>query len=141
MPNTTMQITTRSDYDTCVRVINESVKEFLLDQPQIAEDTAEDEIWADMAAALLTEAAPKVAEEVCRCQLGYVPQELRRLWTERLRAKKVADLQRQRDKTAERKAAKEQADRDAVEAERQTIKDNTCPRCFTVKAPSGACNC
>jgi DNA polymerase elongation subunit (family B) len=137
----TITITNRSTYDQCVRAINEAVKEFLLDQPEIAETVSEDEVWVDMASSLLTEAAPKVAEEVCRVQIGFVPQPLRHLWVQRERAKRVTDLERQRAKTVERKAARERAELEAEETRRMAERANMCMNCFTVRAPSGACNC
>lgn len=137
----THTITVRSSHDQCVSAIEDAVKEFLLDQPQIAETVSLDEVWVDMAASLLTEAAPKVAEEVCRTQIGYVPQPLRRLWAERIHAQKVAHAK----KAQERKQVKRESTREAnlrqLAAAAAAQRANTCQRCFTVRAANGSCNC
>lgn len=134
-------ITTRSSYDTCVTAINEAVKEWMLDQPEIAAETSEDEIWADMAASILVEASPKTAEEVCRVQLGYVPQALRRLWVMRDEAKKVQAKVQSQNRAQRLREEKAAAEAQAAQAERDRIRARTCPVCFTVKTPAGTCNC
>lgn len=132
-------ITTRSSYDQCVEVIDEAVKEVLLDQPDI--EAGEDEIWADLAASLLLDANPKVAEEVCRCQLGYVPAGLRAVWALRIKAKREQAALKSQER--QQKLMKEKKDAEAAQrrAEVQAVRDARCPRCFIVKTPAGQCNC
>lgn len=133
-------ITGRSTVDQCIAHIDAAVKDFMYDQEgQI--DVSEDEVWTDMASALLVDASETVAREVCRTQLGWTPQALELLWQERAAAKKVADRQRRLERAEDRKTKRAQAERDALEAERAKVREARCPRCFTVKAPSGACNC
>lgn len=70
-------ITKQSTYDECVAEINAGVQDVLADYgPDF--DLSEDEVWTDLAASVLIDADPAVAREVCRCQLGYVPQSLER---------------------------------------------------------------
>lgn len=133
-------ITSRSTYEQCVAHINAAVKDFLYDQEGQIE-VSEDEVWTDLAAALLVDASENVAREICRIQLGWVPQSLERLWQERARAKKEADRKRVQERAAAKKEKRAQDARDALAAEREAVRAARCPNCFTVKAPSGACNC
>lgn len=73
-------ITRTSTYDECVKEIDESCKEVMADSAYDGMELSEDEVWTDLAASLLTDASEAVAREVCRCQVGYVPQQLERLW-------------------------------------------------------------
>lgn len=73
-------ITRKSTYDECVMEIDESAKEVMLDMAYGDEELPEDEIWTDLAASLLVDADPEVAREVCRCQIGWVPQQLAEHW-------------------------------------------------------------
>jgi acetone carboxylase gamma subunit len=133
-------ITNRSDYDACVTAIDTAVKEFMYDQEgQI--DVSEDEVWVDMAAALLADASENVAREVCRCQLGFVPQDLERMWRQRAHANAKVKMERMKVKAAEKKQAALEAEQAAEPARVQSLRDRTCPKCFVLRAPSGACNC
>lgn len=142
MPNSTLTgLNNRSTYDQCVAAIDAAVVEVLADSAYEGMELSEGDVWCDLATAYLSDASRPVAEEVCRVQVGFVPGQLLEHWARQDAAKKALDRRRQQEKAAARKAAKEQAERDAEEATRQAIKDNTCPKCFTVRAPSGACNC
>lgn len=133
-------ITSRSTYDHCVMAIDIAVKDFMYDQEgQI--DVSEDDVWCDMASALLTDASEAVAREVCRCQLGFVPQDLERLWRDRALANARAKAERLKVKAAEKRQAALEAEQAANAAAAQALRDRTCPKCFVVRAPSGACNC
>lgn len=69
-----MTITRKSTYDECVTEINLCVQDWVQDQPELAAEAAEDELWLDMARSVLMDADPRVAREVFRCELGWVPQ-------------------------------------------------------------------
>jgi hypothetical protein len=76
-----MEITATSTYDECVRAIDESAKEIMLDLADSADgEVSEDEVWTDLATSLLLDADEAVAREVCRCQIGWVPQQLAEHW-------------------------------------------------------------
>lgn len=132
-------ITNRSTYDDCVRLIDLAVRDVMLDQAEA--NLAEDEVWCDMAAALLIDANRPVAREVCRVQLGFVPLDLLHHWERQDAARQVYELERQRNKAATRAQEKVAQEAAARESARKAIKDATCPTCFTVRSPSGACNC
>ena len=63
---------TESTYDECVAAINAMADELTAELG----DACPDDVWADLAASMLLDADPDVAAEVCRCQLGFVPDAL-----------------------------------------------------------------
>jgi len=132
-------ITGRSTYDQCVAHINAAVQDFMYDQEPT--DISEGEIWVDMASALLVDASESVAREVCRCQIGFVPQDLERLWQQRKEVKKILERKRYKERAEAKKVQAAEAAAAAKAAEVQALRDRTCPTCFTVKAPAGGCNC
>lgn len=139
-------ITVRTGYRVAVRAIETAVAAAVADNPEL--EGREDEVWADMAASMLTDASEDVGREVCRTQLGYVPQALDRYWKKRRAVDAVTAAQREEmRKTANRKEAERQRNVRArkaaaarVEA-RQTLVASLCSRCFTVPAANGRCNC
>lgn len=66
------QIDTESSYDECVAAINAMATELKTELG----DACPDDVWADLATSMLLDAHPEVAAEVCRCQLGFVPEQL-----------------------------------------------------------------
>jgi hypothetical protein len=77
-----MEITQESTYEECVAAINEAADDLAGEYP----DVSPDEFWTDLATSMLTEASEKVAREVCRVQIGWVPLDLEMLWRARKRA-------------------------------------------------------
>lgn len=69
-------------YEAALEAINAGVRDCLADFGEEME-ISEDEIFVDMAASVLIDAEPAVAREVCRVQIGYVPQSLETLWKQR----------------------------------------------------------
>lgn len=132
-------ITSYSTYDTCVAQINEAVQEVLLDQADAG--LAEDEVWTDMAAALLMDANERVAREVCRTQLGFVPQDLERHWLRRAQARAAASRERAVAKAAEKREARAAAEKAAEEAAKAAQRASLCRTCFTIPAANGRCLC
>lgn len=137
----TITISPRSTYDDCVRAIDAARDEVLADLAYEGQELSEDEVWCDLAASYLVDASRPVAEEVCRVQLGFVPGQLLQHWERQDRIRATYEANRRKEKAAEKVAARERRAADALEAERRRVKDATCPKCFTVRAPSGACNC
>jgi hypothetical protein len=74
-------ITRTSTYDECVKEINESCKEVMLDLADSGTgELSEDEVWVDLAEGILWDADEAVAREVFRCQIGWVPQGIAEHW-------------------------------------------------------------
>lgn len=141
-------ITRKSTYDEIVKEINDSAAEVLQDAAYDGMELSEDEVWADLATSYLLDADRTIAEEVCRCQLGYVPGQLQDRWER----ERLALLERHAATVAAAKARaqarKEKIAQDrktaahlAREAERDRIRANTCPECRTLRSPNGACFC
>lgn len=132
-------ITSYSTYETCIAQINAAVQEFLLDQAEA--DLSEDEVWTDMAAALLIDASERVAREVCRVQLGFVPQDLEEHWRRRAQAKAAASRERAVAKAAEKREARAAAEKAADAAAKAAERASLCGTCFTIPAANGRCLC
>lgn len=134
-----MTITRRSTYDQCVKEIDAAVQEFMLDQAEA--DLPEDEVWTDLAASLLIEASPVTGREVCRVQLGFVPQDLERLWLAQEQARIAAAKAKAQAKAEARRQERQQAEKDARHAERDAVRAARCPKCFTLPSAAGSCLC
>lgn len=129
-------ITNRSTYETVVREIERAVLDVALDQA-----LEPDEVYADVAESMLYDASESVAREVCRVQIGAVPPALSAHWRERQRASDAARRDAARLRTAARAAERETARQTALDRAAERRRLLTCGDCFTVRAPSGACNC
>lgn len=132
-------ITTRTGIDACIQLIDEGVKEVLADQPDA--ELSEDEVWTDLAASLLVDANEKIAREVCRTQIGWVPQSLEDLWVRRAEDRRQQQLANGRARTRAAAEAKAAAEKAAAVAERDRIRAQRCPTCFVTRTPAGNCNC
>lgn len=135
-----MTITRRSTYEACVKEISDSAEEVLGDIG-VNEDVPADEVWADLAASLLIDAKPDVAREVCRCQLGYVPQSLESLWAQQAAAAKALARAKAKAAAAKKKAERRQAEVDQRHAERDAVRAARCPECFCIPSAAGHCMC
>lgn len=146
MTNNTLTITTRTGYQTALRAIELAVAEVVADQPDL--EGREDEVFTDLAESILIDASEEVGREVCRYQLGFVPQSLANHWAKRRAADAVTASQRE---AARKQQARERAEQAKItrgrrvraeqEEARRNIVASLCPRCFTVPAASGNCNC
>jgi hypothetical protein len=70
-------ITKDSTYEECVKEIDLGVQDCMADFGDEME-ISEDEIWVDIARSVLVDASEDVAREVCRCQIGWMPEDLKR---------------------------------------------------------------
>lgn len=134
-------ITSRSTYEQIVKEIDESAAEVAADAAYDGIELSPDEVWTDLAASLLIDANEAVARDVCRCQIGFVPQDLERIWEQR----RLARAEKARKAAIER-AAKLRVERAAAEQERRrteiaAVRSARCERCFTVPAANGRCFC
>jgi beta-phosphoglucomutase-like phosphatase (HAD superfamily) len=134
-------ITNRSTYDEIVSEINAAAAEVAADSAYDGMELPEDEVWADLASSYLIDASEATAREVCRVQLGYMPGQLERHFADR----RLAEAERRRKKDLERRTASKKAKEDSLQAAVASaaaqMRANRCGVCFTVRTPSGACNC
>ncbi len=134
-------ITLRTSYEKCVEIIDAAVKEALEEAAYDGMEVSEGDIWTDMATSYLLDASEDVAREVLRCQIGFVPQQLQRVWKQRAAARRALQVQRAVERRIAAAAKRAAAAEAAREAAVQAVRSARCPKCFTVPAPSGACNC
>ncbi len=134
-------ITLRTSYEKCVEIIDAAVKEALEEAAYDGMEVSEGDIWCDMATSYLLDAREDVAREVLRCQIGFVPQQLRQVWKQRAAARQALQVQRAEERRIAAAAKRAAAAEAAREAELQAVRSSRCPKCFTVPAASGACNC
>lgn len=133
-------ITSHTRPDTCIRLIHEAAKEFMLDQAGFP-GLSEDEVWTDLAASMLVDASERTAREVCRREIGYVPQSLEELWKQRKLAQSKKDRERAKERVLADRKAREEAERAAQRAELDAVRAARCPKCFTLPSAKGACLC